>query len=43
VWIDGSSLKGYFADDLRDAWDRYVHPSTVREDREVREDVDRTG
>jgi Protein of unknown function (DUF3631) len=37
VWIDGRASKGYFADDLRDAWERYVHPSTVREDREVRE------
>jgi Protein of unknown function (DUF3631) len=33
VWIDGRASKGYFADDLTDAWDRYVHPSTVREDR----------
>jgi hypothetical protein len=37
VWIDGASAKGYTADDLRDVWERYVHPSTVREDREVRE------
>ena len=37
VWIDGRSAKGYWADDLRDAWERYVHPSTVCEDREVRE------
>ena len=37
VWIDSRASKGYFTDDLRDAWDRYVHPSTVREDREVRE------
>lgn len=37
VWIDGRTSKGYLADDLRDAWDRYAHPPTVREDREVRE------
>jgi len=37
VWIDNRASKGYFADDLRDAWERYVHPSTVREAREVRE------
>ena len=37
VWIDGGAAKGYTADDLRDAWERYVHPSTVREDREVRD------
>ncbi|MFP1155657.1 hypothetical protein BHQ21_25785 [Mycobacterium sherrisii] len=37
VWIDGVSAKGYTADDLRDAWERYIHPSTVREDRENRE------
>ena len=37
VWIDAASAKGYTADDLRDAWDRYTYPSTVREDREVRE------
>jgi hypothetical protein len=37
VWIGGGSAKGYFADDLRDAWERYLHPSTAREDREVRE------
>ena len=42
VWIDGGSAKGYTADDLRDAWDRYVHPSTVREDREVRDGLDAT-
>jgi hypothetical protein len=38
VWIDGASSKGYIADDLRDVWERYVHPSTVREDREDREE-----
>jgi hypothetical protein len=37
VWVGERSAKGYIADDLRDAWERYVHPSTVREDREVRE------
>ena len=37
VWIDGAASKGYHADDLRDPWDRYVHPSTVREVREVRD------
>ena len=37
VWIDAASSKGYHADDLRDAWERYVHPSMVREVREVRE------
>jgi len=43
VWIHGRTSKGYFADDLRDAWERYVHPSTVREDREVREDSNGAG
>ncbi|MGO8849899.1 MAG: DUF3631 domain-containing protein [Mycobacterium sp.] len=43
VWIDGRASKGYFSDDLRDAWERYVHPSTVREDREVREGPNETG
>jgi hypothetical protein len=42
VWIDGGSAKGYTADDLRDAWERYLHPSTVREVREVREGLDGT-
>lgn len=42
VWIDGGSSKGYTADDLRDAWERCVHPLTVREDREVRESLDGT-
>ncbi len=37
VWVCDRSAKGYTADDLRDAWERYVHPSTVRESREVRE------
>jgi hypothetical protein len=37
VWVGSRSAKGYTADDLRDAWERYVHPLTVREDREVRE------
>jgi hypothetical protein len=37
VWIDGASAKGYIADDLWDAWERYVHPSICREDREVGE------
>jgi hypothetical protein len=37
VWVEGRSAKGYNADDLRDAWERYVYPLTVREDREVRE------
>ncbi|OBH83940.1 hypothetical protein A5681_19745 [Mycobacterium scrofulaceum] len=37
VWIDGASVKGYTADDLRDAWERYLPASIVREDREVRE------
>ena len=37
VWVGDRSAKGYTADDLRDAWERYVHPSTIREDREVRE------
>lgn len=27
VWIDKRSAKGYFADDLRDAWERYLRPS----------------
>jgi Protein of unknown function (DUF3631) len=42
VWVEGRSAKGYNADDLRDAWERYVHPSTVREHREVREGLDGT-
>ncbi len=42
VWVGGRSVKGYDADDLRDAWERYVHPSAVRENREVREDLDAT-
>ncbi len=42
LWIEGSSSKGYAADDLRDAWERYVYPSTVREDREVRDGLDAT-
>ncbi len=42
VWMGDRSAKGYTADDLRDAWERYVHPSTVRENREVREDSDAT-
>lgn len=29
VWIDAASAKGYAADDLHDAWERYVHPSAV--------------
>jgi Protein of unknown function (DUF3631) len=43
VWIDGRSWKGYAADDLGDAWERYVYPSPVREDREVREDPEARG
>jgi hypothetical protein len=42
VWVEGRSAKGYTADDLRDAWERYVHPLTVREDREVRESLEGT-
>jgi len=42
VWMGDRSAKGYTADDLRDAWERYVDPSTVRENREVREDSDAT-
>jgi len=42
VWVEGRSAKGYTADDLRDAWERYVNPSTVRENREVREGADAT-
>jgi hypothetical protein len=42
VWVGDRSAKGYTADDLRDAWERYVHPSTVREDREVRDGLDAT-
>ena len=26
VWLDGRSAKGYIANDLADAWERYVHP-----------------
>lgn len=36
VWVGGRSVKGYTADGLQDAWERYV-PSAVREMREVRE------
>ncbi len=43
VWVDDRSAKGYNADDLRDAWDRYVPPSVIREVREVREGLDGTG
>jgi hypothetical protein len=43
VWVEGRSAKGYTADDLRDAWERYVPSSTVREDREVREGSNGTG
>jgi len=42
LWIDGGSSKGYTADDLRDAWERYVHPSICREDREVGDATDET-
>jgi hypothetical protein len=42
VWVGDRSAKGYTADDLRDAWERYVHPSVVREDREIRDDLDAT-
>ena len=28
VWVGDRSWKGHTADDLRDAWERYVHPST---------------
>lgn len=42
VWVGDRSAKGYTADDLRDAWDRYVHPSGVREDREIRDGLDAT-
>jgi hypothetical protein len=27
VWLDGRSAKGYTADDLRDAWERYTPPA----------------
>jgi Protein of unknown function (DUF3631) len=43
VWVESRSAKGYSADDLRDAWERYVHPSTVREDREIRDGSNGTG
>ena len=42
VWIDGASAKGYIADDLWDAWERYVPPSNCREDREVGDATDET-
>lgn len=42
VWVGDRSAKGYTADDLRDAWERYVHPSTVRESREARDGLDGT-
>jgi hypothetical protein len=35
VWIDGGCAKGYTADDLWDAWERYAEPLTVREHREI--------
>ena len=37
LWVGDRSVKGYTADDLRDAWERYAHPSIVREDREIRD------
>jgi hypothetical protein len=37
VWIGGRSAKGYIADDLRDAWERYLPTSEEREVREKRE------
>ncbi|HEY2399164.1 MAG TPA: DUF3631 domain-containing protein [Steroidobacteraceae bacterium] len=37
VWVGDRSAKGYTADDLRDAWERYVHPFIMREIREVRD------
>jgi hypothetical protein len=37
VWIDQRAAKGYVADDLRDAWERYVHPFVGREVGEIRE------
>lgn len=37
IWVENRSAKGYAADDLQDAWERYVHPSTIGEDREDRE------
>lgn len=39
VWIGGRSAKGYLADDLRDAWERYLPPSDEREIREEREEL----
>ncbi|OBE94369.1 hypothetical protein A5776_23435 [Mycolicibacterium elephantis] len=39
IWMSGDRkpLKGYSADDLKDAWERYVPPSVIREKREDRE------
>ncbi|ORB74673.1 hypothetical protein BST44_08300 [Mycobacterium scrofulaceum] len=42
VWVCDRSAKGYTADDLRDAWERYVHPSTMREVREVGDGLEET-
>lgn len=39
VWVSGRSAKGYHADDLRDAWERYLPPSEDREFREEREEL----
>jgi hypothetical protein len=41
VWVGDRSVKGYTADDLRDAWERYLQPLTMREMREVRDGLDR--
>lgn len=42
VWVDGRCAKGYVADDLRDAWERYLSPSEEREVREEREELVRS-
>ena len=39
VWIGGRSAKGYVADDLRDAWERYLPTSDEREVREECEEL----
>jgi hypothetical protein len=40
--FDGRCAKGYVADDLRDAWERYLSPSEEREVREEREELVRS-
>jgi hypothetical protein len=39
VWVGGRCAKGYVADALRDAWERYLPVSEQREVREEREEL----